>query len=65
MCLGDGRDLLHMAGDNIGEVFVVLEAQESHEVIFASDGVDFGHAFYFQETLRRLVNLPTLRIDQN
>jgi hypothetical protein len=34
----------HLAGDEVGQGFVVFDAEDGDEVVTAGDGVDFGDA---------------------
>ena len=56
---------LHMRGDDLGEILIVLETQEGHKVIFARDRIYLRHSVDLQQVLGGLVDLSTLHINQD
>src|SRR6266849_2938867 len=62
---GNRSQLHHMRSHDFGPVFVLRQAQQCNQVILARHRVHLRYALDLQETLRRLVHLPALHIDQN
>jgi hypothetical protein len=61
----DAGEFYHVVRDDLGQVFVFVQAQQGHEVVFAGDGVDLGNPFDLQQALGGFVDLTALHIDKH
>jgi hypothetical protein len=57
--------LHHAGGDDFGQVFIALQAEERYEIVFSRHRVDLGDALDLQEALGRFIHLPSLYVDEN